>query len=112
MVTVTLMKIAVAKNLSLLLSALNIKTFPKVFDNPVNILFLGDARASPGFHYATPLNLPPHFRSFILSAPLPSSLSPSACTFFLELKTLLFGFHLEKRYINIYSYIQNNTIQY
>src|SRR6218665_3745894 len=56
-VTVTLKKTAVAKNLSqsISLSALNIKTFPKVFDNPVNILFWGDARASPGFHYATPL---------------------------------------------------------
>ena len=47
MVTVTLMKIAVAKNLSLLLSALNIKTFPKVLDNPVNILFLGGCPGIP-----------------------------------------------------------------
>src|SRR6218665_583050 len=40
-VTVILMKTAVAKNLSQSIrSALNIKTFPKVFDNPVNIPFL------------------------------------------------------------------------
>src|SRR6218665_2529399 len=42
MVTVTLMKTAVTKNLAnQLLFALNIITFPKVFDNPANILFLG-----------------------------------------------------------------------
>ena len=45
MVAVTLMKTAVAKNQSQ--STLNIKTFPKVFDNPVNILFLGGCPGIP-----------------------------------------------------------------
>src|SRR6218665_608732 len=50
-------------------------------------------------------HLPPHFRSFILSAPISSSLSCLTLPFSWnrkELKALLFGLHHEKNYINIY----------
>src|SRR6218665_1153000 len=56
-------------------------------------------------------HFPPPIRSFILSAPLSSSLSSLKSYLFprteMPLKALLFGLHREKRYINIY--IQYNT---
>ena len=48
MVTVTLMKTAVAKNLSQsIIICVEHQNFPKVFDNPVNILFFGGCPGIP-----------------------------------------------------------------
>ena len=57
MVAVTLMKTAVAKNLSQsIIICVEHQNFSKSIQQPYQYPIFGDARASPGFHYATPLS--------------------------------------------------------
>src|SRR6218665_2516274 len=59
MVTVTLMKTAVAKNLSQsIIICVEHQNFSKGIRQSCQYPILGDARASSGFHYVTPLVIP------------------------------------------------------